>query len=185
MKGANDGGNTADLSSAARDASPVDEALRFLERVVKIVCGGSSFQDAVEAAIADSGVPPVGIKTEEILSQLAVALGTARVAFQARRELEQARHGVPIQTLNQLMIEAIQQKRLELSFEPVTRQTADTFRSETEAALRGALRSLIGPEIYDLQVTLEDVDGPEPFKFHIQYCLSRTGRLCHLIISAL
>jgi hypothetical protein len=169
------------LSGAAPDSSPADEALRFLERVFKIVRGGLSLQDAVEAISADPDVPPVGIDTEAILTQLAGALWNARVAFRARRELEQATHGVPIETLCRLMAEAIQAKSREWIFEPFTKQTAETFRSEAEATLHGALRPLIGTEIDDLEVTVKSNEILRPV-FHISYRLSRTRQMYTCII---
>jgi hypothetical protein len=170
-----------DLSGAAPDSSPADEALRFLERVFKIVRGGPSLQDAVEAISADPDVPPVGIDTEAILTQLAGALWNARVAFRARRELEQATHGVPIETLCRLMAEAIQAKSREWIFEPFTKQTAETFRSEAEATLHGALCPLIGTEIDDLEVTVKSNEILRPV-FHISYRLSRTRQMYTCII---
>jgi len=164
------------LSVAAPDSSPADKALRFLERVFKLVRDGASLQDAVEAVSADPDAPPIDIDTEAILTQLAGALGNARVIFGARRELEQATHGVPIETLHQLMAEAIQAKSGEWMFEPFTKQTAETFRSKAEAALRGALRPLIGTEIDDLKVTVESNETLAPV-FHISFRLSRTGAI--------
>ena len=165
-----------DLSGAAPDSSPADEALRFLERVFKIVRGGASLQDAVEAVSADPDAPPVDINTEAILTQLAGAISDARVAFGARRELKQATHGVPIETLHQLMAEVIQAKSREWIFEPFTKQTAETFRSEAEAALHGALRPLIGTEIDGLEVTVESNATLRPL-FRISYRLCRTGEI--------
>ena len=164
------------LSVAAPDSSPADKALRFLERVFKIVRGGVPLQDAVEAVSADPDALAVDIDTEAILTQLAGALWNARVTFGARRELEQATHGVPIETLHQLMAEAIQAKSREWIFEPFTKQTAGTFRSEAEAALHGALRPLIGTEIDDLKVTVESNETLPPV-FHISFRLSRTGAM--------
>ena len=132
-------------------------------------------QDAVEAVSADPDAPPVD-DTEAILTQLAGALGNARVAFGARRELEQATHGVPIETLHQLMAEVIQAKSREWIFEPFTKQTAETFRSEAEAALRGALRPLIGTEIDGLEVTVES-NATLRSVFRISFRLSRTGAM--------
>ena len=162
------------LSVAAPDSSPADKALRFLERVFKLVRDGVPLQDAVEAVSADPDAPPIDIDTEAILMQLAGALGNARVIFGARRELEQATHGVPIETLHQLMAEVIQAKSRYWIFEPL--QTAETYRSKAEAALRGALRPLIGTEIDDLKVTVESNETLAPV-FHISFRLSRTGAI--------
>jgi hypothetical protein len=147
-----------------------------LERVFKIVRGGVTFQDAVEAIGADPDAPPVDIDTEAILTQLAGALGNGRAAFGARRELEQATHGVPIETLHQLMVEVIQAKSGEWIFEPFTKQTAETFRSDAEAALRGALRPLIGTEIDCLEVKVESNATLRPL-FCVSYRLCRTGEM--------
>jgi hypothetical protein len=79
------------------------------------------------------------------------------------------------------MAEAIQAKSREWIFEPFTKQTAETFRSEAKATLHGALRPLIGTEIDDLDVTVKSNEILRPV-FHISYRLSRTRQMYTCII---